>query len=508
MARGPVEVLGFVSVVVGALAGAGFEGLSDGEIDGVLAGVRRPLAQLEGVRARAAAVQQRRRLAARGSSVSIDGVLAEHRRVLGEQQRLAPGEVQRVLDAGRVAVEGTVTGRAVTEGRISVGHARTIGRVLASLVGEERAAVEVELVELAGRLDPVAFGKAARRVQGRVQPGQLARAQRRQDVDRRFRATDTEDGGFAFSGLLYGTAAETARTAIRAFRRPDAAGERRRPAQRGADAFEQLCDVALRAGQAPARHGVRPQVLVTVDASDLVRMEQTPEQAAGVFIGSGQPVAGPQLRSLLSDCQLVRVVLDADRVPVEVSTTVRTVPAGLWRALLIRDAGCRWPGCDAPASWCDVAHAIDAYADEGRLSIDNAMLLCRRHHRLYDASNHTVTIDGTTITFPHLHTTTATTTASAITTTGGETARRATPTRGATATTMEPGGPPEGARPPDPTEPQDRAAAPRRRTGMRSGPRPPSDGPLAPPPGSESARPRTARASPRRADPQPSLLED
>jgi hypothetical protein len=273
---------------------------------------------------------------------------------------------------------------------------------LASLVGDQRAEVETELVELAGRLDPVSFGRAARAVQGWIQPDVLAGGQRRQGFDRRFHATDTEDGGFAFSGLLYGTAAETARTAVQAFRRPDTPDEHRTPAQRGADAFEQLCAVALRSGEAPTRHGVRPQVLVTIDAADLALTAEQPDRALGTFLASGQPVAGPELRHLLADCQLLRVVLDADRVPIEVSTTVRTVPAGLWRALQVRDRGCVWPGCDAPAGWCDVAHAITPFADDGRLSLDNAMLLCRRHHRRYDAGSFTVTIDGTSVHFPGL----------------------------------------------------------------------------------------------------------
>ncbi|MFU8840420.1 MAG: DUF222 domain-containing protein [Nitriliruptoraceae bacterium] len=394
-------LLPVVARAVDRLARTDLDGLSDAEADVLLAELRRPLTQLEGVRARVAAVQQRRRLAARGSG-SIDATLAEHRNELGRQQRLPPGEAGRLLDAGRAAATGTLTGRAVQEGRFGVSQARTIARVLAPLVGPVRDDVEAELVELAGELDPVAFGRAARRILGRVEPEALAEQQRRQEPERRFRACDTEDGGFAFSGLLHGTAAETARVALQAFRRPDTPDERRTPEQRGADAFEQLCAAALAAGTAPTRHGVRPQVLVTIGADQLAALEAAPETVAGTFVGSGQPIAGPEVRHLVADSQLVRVVLDADAVPIEVSTVVRTVPAGLWRALLIRDRGCRWPGCDAPAAWCDVAHATRAFTDGGRLTLDNALLLCRRHHRRYDRSPHHAVIRGTEIRFPHL----------------------------------------------------------------------------------------------------------
>ncbi|MFU8839605.1 MAG: DUF222 domain-containing protein [Nitriliruptoraceae bacterium] len=382
-----------------AASHAGLEDLSDTEVDELLVRLRRPITQLEGLRARVVVESRRRRLRAR-PQLPTERVLEEHRKEVGQLQRMPPGEVDRMIDAGRAAELGTATDRALRDGRVGPAQARTMARVLATLLGPERDAVEQELLELAQRLDPIAFGRAARRIQARIQPDMLARQQRQQEFQRRFRATDTDDGGFAFSGLLYGTAAETARVALRAFRRPDTPDEHRTPEQRGADAFEQLCAAALAAGEAPTTHGVRPQVMVLVDAADLARIDGAPELAAGRFAASEQPVSGRSLRHLLDDAHLLRVVLDADRVPIEVSTTVRTVPIGLWRALLARDGGCVWPGCDAPASWCDVAHAAEAFADGGRLSPANSMLLCRRHHRRFDAGSRHVVIDGDRVRLP------------------------------------------------------------------------------------------------------------
>ena len=48
-------------------------------------------------------------------------------------------------------------------------------------------------------------------------------------------------------------------------------------------------------------------------------------------------------------------------------------------ALVARDGGCVFPGCDAPASWCDAHHVIE-YSRAGRTVIINLALLCRRHH--------------------------------------------------------------------------------------------------------------------------------
>ncbi len=48
-------------------------------------------------------------------------------------------------------------------------------------------------------------------------------------------------------------------------------------------------------------------------------------------------------------------------------------------ALAVRDGGCRWRGCDRPASYCE-AHHIDPFAGGGRTDIDRGVLLCRYHH--------------------------------------------------------------------------------------------------------------------------------
>jgi hypothetical protein len=49
------------------------------------------------------------------------------------------------------------------------------------------------------------------------------------------------------------------------------------------------------------------------------------------------------------------------------------------RALRARDRGCRFPGCDN-RRFVD-AHHVRHWAHGGETSLDNLILLCRRHHR-------------------------------------------------------------------------------------------------------------------------------
>ena len=279
--------------------------LSDPHVDELLTRLRRPVTQLEGLRARAAALSQRRRLAAVDQAASA-GTALDHQRELGRQQRMPPSEVRKAIEAGRAAQDHEATDRAVRDGELGPSQARLIARILREVEPEQRVAVEEE----------------------------------------------------------------------------------------------PLCAAALAAGSAPTNHGVRPQVLVVMDVEQFALLEHDPLAASGRFVGSGQPISGAALRHLAADSELVRMVLDADSTPLEVSSKVRTVPEGLWRALQIRDGGCVWPGCDAPASWCDVAHGAHAYTDDGKLSVGNSMLLCRRHHRRFDNGDRKVVIEGDRVHFP------------------------------------------------------------------------------------------------------------
>ena len=346
------ERLDAVASSVRALACVEVDDLDGTPLQTLLTQLPRLIRQLEGVRARAGAAAQRAEIRRRPNE-AIGRILTDHQQQLGQQQRLSATETKRVLDAGRAAADHPRTGAALRDGELDSAQAQTIARVLLDVPLDRRDAVESELLDLARHLDPVAFGRRARRILGREQTPALARDERRQHFRRRFRAADTEDGGLAVSGAFYGVAAEQIRVALRAFRRPDTPDEHRTPDQRGADAFEQLCAAALRAGDVPTEHGARPQVIVTLTAAELAALEDAPTTVTGTLLHSGQVVTGRELRSLVADARLVRLVLDADRTPIEVSTTVRTVPVGLWRALLVRDGGCVWPGCDAPA-WLEL----------------------------------------------------------------------------------------------------------------------------------------------------------
>ena len=77
-----------------------------------------------------------------------------------------------------------------------------------------------------------------------------------------------------------------------------------------------------------------------------------------------------------------RVVTDPlSGTVVDVGRTRYRPPAALADLVRARDASCTHPGCEVPASRCDIDH-VQAWAEGGTTSLDNLTCLCQAHHCL------------------------------------------------------------------------------------------------------------------------------
>lgn len=103
------------------------------------------------------------------------------------------------------------------------------------------------------------------------------------------------------------------------------------------------------------------------------------EDGSGTYVDTGQPVSAPELGSILCDCTLHRVLVSGPAI-LDYGRSTRTPPVDLHNAVVTRDQGCRWPGCDRPPSWCDAHHVVEVERGGGT-ELGNLVLLCRRHHR-------------------------------------------------------------------------------------------------------------------------------
>ena len=173
--------------------------------------------------------------------------------------------------------------------------------------------------------------------------------------------------------------------------------QRRREAERRrADAAELVGERALAAGfgggdgngaeddlPVSGSRAERYQVFLHVDR-DTLSEEGEPGRSE---MEDGTRVSGDTSRRLSCDVGLVGVLRGEAGEVLDVGRKRRTVPPALRRALEVRDRGCRFPGCGL--RFTD-AHHITHWADGGATSLENCVLLCRRHHRFVHEENWTV----------------------------------------------------------------------------------------------------------------------
>jgi len=140
-----------------------------------------------------------------------------------------------------------------------------------------------------------------------------------------------------------------------------------------------MAETTLRHGPAPQSSAERYQVVVHVTAETLADAD-TDDSDDRCELDSGQRLAPGTVRRIACDGSLLHITEDIAGNPLDIGRKTRAVPPAMRRALQARDAGCRFPGC-SHRRFVD-AHHIEHWADGGKTSIDNLVLLCRRHHRL------------------------------------------------------------------------------------------------------------------------------
>jgi hypothetical protein len=193
---------------------------------------------------------------------------------------------------------------------------------------------------------------------------------------RRFYFNQSYQGMWSASGDLDPESGHVVATALHSHTDPanlDPADQRSLP-QRNADALVDICRFWLDHNNDTAiSGGERPHITVTVPYATLTGDDQRLGEIDGTAI---DPEA---IRRFACDAGIVRIVVDGESQPLDVGRRVRTVTPAIRRALELRDGGCAWTGCTAPASWCD-AHHIIHWANGGVTALINLILLCRRHH--------------------------------------------------------------------------------------------------------------------------------
>ncbi|MGY1916300.1 DUF222 domain-containing protein [Blastococcus sp. SYSU DS0973] len=295
--------------------------------------------------------------------------------------KLSPAAASKVVRSGRALAELPAVTEAFRRGEVTAEQVAVITPVVDP---GNVAAADAQQVELAGvdaALAEVAAGSAFVQLR-QVVEHYLARLdpdgpEPDPTEDRSLVVVRHADGSVTGRFDLDAVGGEKVLTAVESIMQASRpAGDTRTRAQQSADALVQLADNALASGSLPTLRTVKPHVVVRVDLADLVDPTTGPGAAQ---TGFGAMISAARARWLACDGNVSRIVIGPDGEILDYGRGKRVAPPALRRAVEYRDRGCVFTGCDAPASWCDVHHLIH-WIDDGPTSLENAALLCERHH--------------------------------------------------------------------------------------------------------------------------------
>jgi hypothetical protein len=345
--------------------------VSDAVIEEDVAELHRTAELLEVERLRRLAEIERRRLHERDGHLSAAAWLATRFRIGGAAARDGVS-LARALDH----MPGTR--RALEDGDLPLSGAR----VLASAREADPDAFarsEAHLVDTTSPLTPGEARAVLERWRETVERDRGIDGEERLLARRRLHASVTLQGMVRVDGDPDPEGGETLLTALRAVQdahaRSKDGDDRRTPAQRRADALTEICRQWLDLAERPTVAAERPHVTVTISADALASSAGTGD------LDHVGPTRVATARRLACDASVMRLVLSARSEPLDVGRRSHVVPPSMRRAVIVRDRTCRSPGCDCPHTWCDAHHVVH-WADGGPTSVDNLVLMCRRHHRL------------------------------------------------------------------------------------------------------------------------------
>ena len=270
---------------------------------------------------------------------------------------------QHVRVALRLGALPEIT-RAFSEGRLSFSKVRALTRFAT-------AETEQGLIEMARTATASQLERIARAVP--PPPGDDSDGAERRRQDRRYvRWTWDDEGELVLKARLSSDEGAVVIQALEASMR-----EVRRSTNElrvtAADGLVRMAEKALAAGEVDSSGADR----------NLVVLHTTPDALAsdegGSHLDLGPGVLAETARRLACDASLVEAVTDADGIPLSIGRKSQKVPAGLRRALHLRDHRCRFPGCTNKFSLD--AHHVRHWAKGGETAISNLVLLCRHHHR-------------------------------------------------------------------------------------------------------------------------------
>ena len=320
--------------------------------------------------------------------------------------RISPGEAKDRVTAARACGSRTsLTGESLppllpilaaaqADGSVSTEHTQVILTALnqlpVSASVEDQRLAEKHLVEAATTLRPREVAAVGRRILTHLHPDGTQACEAEQHRHRAFTLRPETDGSYTAHGRLTATCGALLLASLTPRSAPHPTGEAgadpRSHPQRLHDALEDLAGVVVRRNELP-ESGAPAQVIITMTADQLTTRQ---DLATTSF---GQPLAVSEALKLADEAAINLLVTDSTGTVLSLGRTKRIASRSQTLALIARDGGCTFPGCDKPPEWCQ-RHHITAWADGGTTDLDNLTLLCGYHHREFERTGWSCQLAG------------------------------------------------------------------------------------------------------------------
>jgi hypothetical protein len=316
--------------------------------------------------------------------------------------KIAPGEASARSRVAHAVTSGELprTGEAMLSGAVGWRHAQVIQHSVCQVPDDRRDEAEDALISAAETLDPQQLRRVGDRLLHCFDRDAAEEAAVRRYERRSFSVSETYGGMFAISGLLDPITGSLLMTALDTKVRPprathgepglESASDPRSWSQRRADALGEICSEWLESRNEANLGGVRPHLSVIVDVRTLAaRPGEVAEPAQLAWVG---PVTASESQLVGCDATISRILMYGPSMVLDVGRATRTIPPAIRRAVVARDRTCVAPGCHRPPEHCDVHH-VKFWGQGGATSLDNTVLVCRRHHRMIHQLGFRVVVD-------------------------------------------------------------------------------------------------------------------
>jgi Domain of unknown function (DUF222)/HNH endonuclease len=278
-------------------------------------------------------------------------------------------------------------------GVVSPEQARVIASVIEQLPGtvppSELALAEGHLVEAASQLRPREVALVGQRILAQLDPDGVLASAEVHTRRRSFALIPELDGSYRATGRLTPACGALLQSWLspRSAPRPAAdpaelspvpTVDSRSHGQRMHDALQELAGLAVRRTEL-VDSGAPAQVIITMT------VEQLASRAGWAETSFGQLLSADEALRLADEAAINLLVRDSKGAVLSHGRTKRIATRAQTLALISRDRGCSFPGCDKPPEWCQ-RHHIVAWADGGETNLDNLTLVCNSHHRYFEAA--------------------------------------------------------------------------------------------------------------------------